>query len=465
MVAGNSRTALFLSHANPDDNAFARWLGAKLAAMGFDVWADVMNLHGGADWARELEEALRTRAIKMLLVASPGGLDKQGVRNEIQIGSDVGKELKDREFIIPLRLAPFSPPFLIAQAQYIDFSKSWAVGLAELLDTLINTYGVPRGAPGSMLAWHRAQSEGSARLIDKPEQLPSNWLRFVELPPTIRYFEPPVGFPLERFQDKAFHRAPVVPHAAGILTFASADSDGFLAPDLPARDKGFIELRTFLRTGWGELHLDLFAARAKFSDLANQAFERLLQGRGLKAYATTGARLRWWGDLRTYPLTQIAFAWHRRKRGRRQIIGQSGKRAVHWHYAVNGQARNDPIPHFRLYAGLIFSANGLDPIDDPKKMHRLRRSFAKWRNARWRDMLLAFLWWLGKGASVIELPISNDQRMRLALPPMIFRSPVSIAQAGRPPPDEDDPEIDYDFGDEDVLAEADEKSDEMVSSS
>lgn len=58
----HSREALFISHANPEDNAFALWLGAKLAAMGYEVWADVMRVRGGSDWARELEVALRTRA-------------------------------------------------------------------------------------------------------------------------------------------------------------------------------------------------------------------------------------------------------------------------------------------------------------------------------------------------------------------------------------------------------------------
>jgi hypothetical protein len=226
---------------------------------------------------------------------------------------------------------------------------------------------------------------------------------------------------------------------------------------MPAREKGSIALRSFLKSGWGELNLDLYTARAKFSDLANQAFERCLRKRGLKPHGTERGRVRWWGDLRTYPLTQIAFGWPKRKRGRRQIIGQSGKRSVHWHYAVNGQARNDPVPHFRVYSGLVFSLNGLDAIDDSKKQHRLRRSFAKWHNARWRDMLSAFLCWLGKGASEMELPISNNQCMRVAFPPMIFRSPISISQAGQQPPDEDDPEIDYDFGDEDSVVEEDEK--------
>jgi hypothetical protein len=141
------RTALFISHATPEDNHFVRWLGAKLAAMGYDVWADVMRLHGGIDWARELEDALRKRAAKMLLVCTPSGLDKQGVRNEIEIGAVLSRQLGDDAFIIPLRLEAYDAPFRIAQAQYIDFKGGWAHGLAELT-ALLDEMAVPRGKPG-----------------------------------------------------------------------------------------------------------------------------------------------------------------------------------------------------------------------------------------------------------------------------------------------------------------------------
>ncbi|MGH9447393.1 MAG: toll/interleukin-1 receptor domain-containing protein, partial [Terriglobia bacterium] len=446
--SASARSARFISHANPEDNAFARWLGAKLSAMGFEVWADVMQLHGGSDWSRELENALRHRAVKMLLAASPVAIDKQGVRNEIQIGTEVGKNLKDTEFIIPLRLAPFQAPFLIAHSQYIDFSKSWAAGLIELVELLTGKLRLPRTDAKSMDVWHQAQSIGAAKLVPRGEYLWSSWLRFIELPRSLRYFEPPVGFPLEQFQDRLSHSWPMVPHAGGVLTFADA-SQQILPPNLPAREKGELETESFLATGWTELNLDTYAARAKFSDLANQAFDQVLRDRGLEAYGATGVRLRWWGDIRTYPLNKISFEWRHRK-GRRQLMGQSGKRNVHWHYSINGQARTAPIPHFRLYAGLIFSQNGMDALDDPKKMHRLRRSFAKWRNARWRDMMLAFLWWLSNGRTEVPLPISNGQRMRLALPPMTFRSPVMAIQAGEEPADEDDPDIDYDADDEGV---------------
>src|SRR5687768_8335100 len=43
MTKPPDREALFISHANPEDNALVRWLGAKLTAMGYEVWADVMR--------------------------------------------------------------------------------------------------------------------------------------------------------------------------------------------------------------------------------------------------------------------------------------------------------------------------------------------------------------------------------------------------------------------------------------
>ena len=59
------RQALFISHASPEDNAFTLWLGAKLAALGYEVFADVLRLKG------VLENAIREKAAKFLLVATP----------------------------------------------------------------------------------------------------------------------------------------------------------------------------------------------------------------------------------------------------------------------------------------------------------------------------------------------------------------------------------------------------------
>lgn len=49
----SQRHSIFISHANPEDNGFTIWLGAKLVAAGYDVWADVLRLVGGDDWQRK----------------------------------------------------------------------------------------------------------------------------------------------------------------------------------------------------------------------------------------------------------------------------------------------------------------------------------------------------------------------------------------------------------------------------
>ena len=102
-----ARQALFISHANPEDNAFTLWLGAKLTALGYPVFADVLRLRGGDDWERVLEDAIRNKAAKFLLVATPYGVQKQGVRNEITIATETSKRIDEKAFIVPLRLASF----------------------------------------------------------------------------------------------------------------------------------------------------------------------------------------------------------------------------------------------------------------------------------------------------------------------------------------------------------------------
>src|ERR1700688_1809728 len=184
----SERQALFISHASPEDNAFTIWLGAKLAAAGYEVWADVLRLTGGDDWQRKLEDALRNRACKVLLAANQKSVEKQGVRNEIQIASDVAKKIGDTRFIIPLKLGPFDAPFLIAHAQYIDFSHGWSSGLHELMAALQDEYKIPLSNEPSTEVWSSLQAMYGRTLEERSEQLISNWLRVRKLPEKIYYY-------------------------------------------------------------------------------------------------------------------------------------------------------------------------------------------------------------------------------------------------------------------------------------
>lgn len=439
------REAIFISHAAPEDNAFTIWLGAKLSALGYEVWADVLRLKGGADWQRKLEHALRHRACKMLLVANPNAVQKQGVRNEIQIASDVARKLRDNAFIIPLRMEPFEAPFLIAHAQYIDFTRGWARGLSELLETLQETYQVPRNTGNGGAIWRDIQLLHAKTLTRQPERLMSNWLSIDGLPDKIRYYEFR-GQISERRAQAAMNDAPwpLKPFRRGFLSFAPIhDLQDHFGDNVPIASKGECRVASFLETGWDKIGIERNDARNQFSDLARQALEALFSKRGLRSYAMSGTQLAWWAPIDIAPGNKISFRWDDIS-GLRQIQGRSEKRQMNWHLGVSVTARSAPLRHVRIVSRLIFTEDGHKPFDDPAKMHRLRRSFAKtWRNARWRDMLLAFLHWLANGKNTLAVPVSSEEDMILGLPPITWQVPVSLPVADEDPErDDDDPSDD-----------------------
>jgi hypothetical protein len=161
------RNTIFISHASPEDNAFVLWLCPKLAAMGYDVWADVMRLRPGRDWERKLEDALRNRSQKVLFVGTQAGATKPGTRSELQIASGIARRIADESFIIPLRLEDHDPPFSITRAHYIDFSAGWTSGLKQLVESL-EADSVRRGPSESNAVWREIRLAGGRALERRP---------------------------------------------------------------------------------------------------------------------------------------------------------------------------------------------------------------------------------------------------------------------------------------------------------
>lgn len=57
----------------------------------------------------------------------------------------------------------------------------------------------------------------------------------------------------------------------------------------------------------------------------------------------------------------------------------------------------------------------------------MRRSFCKsWRDDKWRDLLLAFWYWLAEGAAFVDVSMGEGAALRLALPPMSFEADFGI---------------------------------------
>ena len=203
-----ARQALFISHASPEDNPFTLWLGAKLTALGYEVFADLLRLKGGDDWERILETAIREKAAKFLLVATPHGVQKQGVRNEVAIATETAKRIKDNAFIVPLRLAPFDAPLQIAHAQYIDFSKDWAQGLNDLLALLLEAAIPKSGDKVNAELWQGVQLKDARTISNTSERLVSNWLPIEAIPERMIFYDFKGGISVGAAQ-KAIKESPI----------------------------------------------------------------------------------------------------------------------------------------------------------------------------------------------------------------------------------------------------------------
>jgi hypothetical protein len=440
-----ARKAIFISHASPEDNAFTLWLGAKLTALGYEVFADVLRLRGGDDWERVLEDAIRAKAAKVLLVATPHGVQKQGVRNEIAIAAQIAKKIGDQQFIVPLRLAPFDAPLQIAHAQCVDFSNSWAEVLSELL-ALLGELKIPRAVRIAHAGlWQGVQLKDARPITTTPERLISNWLKLESLPALIRFYDFKGGISLGKAKT-AIQESPIAVAAfnRGLFAFAPLHQlQDYFGPDLPLECVAERAADAFLDEGWPDLHLSVRDARPKFTDLARQSLDAFFLAKELKSFEIASGRLAWWPTTARATAKRLSFNWPDGLSGSRQIVGRSNRRGFHWHYGVSCWTRTAPVRHVRVAGRVIFTADGHNPLGNAKRLHRLRRSFCKsWRNDKWRDLLLTFWFWLADGAAFVDVPMGEGVAMRLALPPLTFEAPFSIDTQDdtAAPPDDDEAE-------------------------
>ena len=91
----HNRDMIFISHANPEDNVFTRWLALQLGRCGYPVWCDLTQLLGGEAFWTDIEKALRERTVKFIYVLSHTSNSKDGPLNELQVASNVARDTDD----------------------------------------------------------------------------------------------------------------------------------------------------------------------------------------------------------------------------------------------------------------------------------------------------------------------------------------------------------------------------------
>lgn len=424
------RDTIFIVKSSPVDDEFTLWLAPKLEAEGYKVFADILTLQPGDRWRREINSALRHRACKVLLLCSDTALADENVQDDIEIALEHAKEVEDPRFVIPLRMEAFRKIKGLSDALPVDFVRGWGEGLVKLLEALQRQRVLRRNdEPVIDPIWEVFRRRGAIAIVDEPERLTSNWLRISEAPDSVRFFESSGVIDRSRLQQAidAFEY-PCALQGTGIIAFADqAEIDHAFADAGRFKLKHEIPILDFTQRGAPQLGLERQDASNLTVAMLKKAWLLFCKRRGLLEYHYSNG-VGFHASADQAAIRQL-FPWGRQGETRRSSMLRNVAKGHVWQYGVTALPAFWPFWHFKLKSRVLFavdngSAAGI-AIDDPKKLHRLRRAVCKgWRNKQWYGRMLAFLELLSGESAFIRLPLSATSEIVLEASPLLFSSPV-----------------------------------------
>ena len=430
------RHLVFISHANPEDNEFASWLGTRLTAAGYEAWTDVLNLKGGEPFWRDIGTVIKEEAAVVVVALSRASYQKDGVLDEIALAVNTGRQLNKQKFVIPVRLddLPFSdfPEQLIRLNAIGEFSSNWADGFSQLLKALKDGQ-IPQSTSdfGEALAsWQKFRLRQSTSISDTPELIFSNWFQISSLPSHIYFSRFNAS---QEAMERAFNefQSPTAPYMRLAVSFADAAALQMEAPDIPLEDAYRVPLVQFLDgQKTNRPQVSRWDARKIVTRLLRQAWEQFAQSQGLLLceFAHGSA---WFVPLDLIEGNIVTFQDESGNRCRRRLVGRSKRRGVYWHFAVSGKVNIYDPQHLLLRTHVVFTEDGKTPLDSQSRADRLRKSFCKnWWNDRWRDLLRTFAFTLANGKEELSLSLGGDAVATIAASPMDFEAPLSITENG-----------------------------------
>lgn len=438
------RDTIFLSHANPEDNEFTRWLALKLVNSGYRVWSDVTSLVGGEVFWDDIEGAIRYHANKFIYVLSKSSNQKDGSLKELHLAQSVARKEQLSDFVLPLLIddLPFDEMTIeLARINVITFTGSWARGLGQLLKKLnSDNTPTPNFNTGESLVreWWRHRYNPNSGVDCEVENLYSNVYKITDIPSTLYEYHIKresiglIGDASLVLRDKIL-RENIPPHPISMV----GSSLRFIA---------FTDERTThqcLKPGFSisesrEILLsDLTSSKTPYkngpkhiAELLRLSWDYLLE-QELHKYELANRRNCYFFAEGICHNNKVHFKGVNGKKTWRAMIGykssSTGKKR-YWHYGISGHVRTLENLSLRIRGHVLFSDNGVDIWSDQNKLHRARRSQCRsWWNAQWRDRMLATMSYLANDEQSIRLPLGGDKTLSLSAHPTIVQSPVSYA--------------------------------------
>lgn len=429
------RRHVFISHANPEDNAFARWLASRLEAIGYQVWLDLTHFRGGEPVWATIEHAIRDQAAIVLAVMSRSSYQKRGVLTEIAVAAATQRQLESA-FLVPLRLDNLhfgDFPAQILCLNTLDFASGWTRGFRDLLNVLEKNR-VPRAESSDALAIRAgALQEAADSLVDRPQQVCSNWFPITSLPDTIefsRFSGPQASIP--KISDLI--AAPTAVHDRLIASFVQTSIlQNCLATPKWLEPAGTMPLSAVLRHGpashdFGDhpnWPLPPHRVRRIVYQLLRKALASTLSASGLMEYITEHDRT-WYVPLLWKRNDRVTFVDVNGKRRWRQLCGRA--REYHWHFGISCKIHlNNPM-HLLIRPRVIFTIDGIRLARGKSIMNRLRKRHCKnWWNADWRDRIQAIAVALAGNNDHITIPLGGATKALINARPMVYQLGVRLA--------------------------------------
>lgn len=140
----STRDHLFVSFA-PEDWALAEWLTLRLTREAYRTWCRRFPILGGESYPRQIEEAIASRACRVLVLVSPAALSNPNTMRDTTLARALDRQ-RGESVLIPLLVDAVEPAAfdgVFGTTPAISFCDRWETGLTALLAMLIDA-GVPR---------------------------------------------------------------------------------------------------------------------------------------------------------------------------------------------------------------------------------------------------------------------------------------------------------------------------------
>lgn len=414
------RDKIFISHATPDDNDFTKWLALKLISLGYEVWCDILELDKGVDFWETIEKEIRDNAIKFLVVLSEKSNSREGVLNEVATAIKTKKSLNDNTFILPLtideKLAFDDINIELIRLNAIDFKKSWATGLQDLIKALEkeNVVKNPPNPERSNTLYEQIFLQNHS-VIEKEENYVSNWFPITEFPTELRFHlfgkMVPDGF------DTRTLTYPAIPYKGYLCTFAYEYDFMHHLPKTETYNSSHtirINTTSILDGSYNTDFISNGEAKRLIIQLTNKAFDLRLPSLNLNKYEMSN-KVGFW-----FQKDQL----NKNKYEKALLVGK--QKDKNWHFGISASTKLYPLNVLSIASHIYFTEDGSKIIASKSIQHSARRKQGKgWYNTDWREKILSFMKYLGNSEETFFLEVGSEEKIFISTKPLEFTSKVS----------------------------------------